>query len=131
MPSTSSLTKAQRTFRERSTGVYKMTLKDADGNAIALADLDTLTLTLTNISDDATINSRDDQDVKNANNVTVHATSGLVTWEIQRADNAIVGSLSNGNEEIHRALFEYTWDGGTQADSHELLLFITSLADIP
>jgi len=100
------------TVKEKTTSKYTATLKDEDGTAIALASLTTLTLTLYDISSTSRtiINSRNAQNVLNANNVTVHATSGLLTWEMQAADNEIQDS--NKKIERHRALFKFSWSGG-------------------
>ncbi len=63
------------------------------GAAVALTDISTATLTLTDESDNV-INSRNAQNVKNANNVTIHSTSGLVTWTMQAADTTVAGSAA-------------------------------------
>lgn len=132
MPNTSSLTTAQRTFRERSTGTYTATLLDEEAAPITVARITTLTLTLRNVEDGTIINSRDDQNVLNLANVTLHASSGLLTWEIQILDNVIVDTtLANGEKEIHRAIFEYSWDSGAKFDSHEILFTIIALDDVP
>lgn len=98
--------------KEGTTTKYTAYLKDYDGTVIPLASLETLTLTLYSISATTRdiINSRSAQDVLNANNVTVHATSGLLTWEMQPADNVIKDS--NLTIERHRALFIFTWGSG-------------------
>lgn len=54
----------------------------------------------------------------NANNVTVHATSGLVTWSMQAADNVVNDQTLN--KESHIALFQYSWNSGAKQSSHEV-----------
>ncbi len=56
--------------------------------AVVLTEVSTLTLTLKD-QDGNTINSRSAQNVLNTNNVTFHATTGLLTWAIQTADTTL------------------------------------------
>lgn len=107
-----SLSAADRLFRERQSGDYECTVKDKSGNAIPLAKVTALTLTLIDVGSGTVINSRDNQDVLNDNNVTLHATSGLLTWDIRPADNAIVGTVCAGRTQRHRATFEIFWTDG-------------------
>lgn len=117
------LTREQRTVYEETSAEYSATLKDEDSAVIPLADLTTLTLTLYDERTAAIINSRTAQNVLNLNNVTVHATSGLVTWEIQPADNVIIDlTLRHGQSEPHVAQFDFTWDTGTKAGRHIVVL---------
>lgn len=84
-----------------------MTIQDADDNALPLAGLSTIVLTLYLKGHSSTIiNSRDNQDVKNMNDVTIHATNGLLTWNLQETDTAYQGN--SGIFETHVALFEWT-----------------------
>lgn len=86
-------------------------LKDASGSAIALADIVSATMTLYDKKTETAINTRTAQDIKNANNVTIHSTSGLITWEIQPEDNIIVSStLEDRKAEEHIALITVTYD---------------------
>lgn len=100
---------------ERSSKTVSFTLKDNAGTVVPLADIDTATLTLvdwdTHVpgeSPNAVINDRDAQDVKNANQVTIHATSGLVTWAMEPDDNIIV--TARRQIERHRAEFRFVVD---------------------
>ncbi len=99
-------------INERSSRTVTFYLKDNLGNPIPAASLDSLTLTLYDIGtfapdsgspSDGIINARNGQDVLNANNVTVHASSGLVTWAMQPEDNIIV--TLRRQIERHRAEF--------------------------
>ena len=112
-----------------STGVYTGTLKDETGAAVALADLTTLTLTLRtgDTSLGAVVNSRNAQDVKNANNVTFHATSGLLTWSVQVADMPVPSALGTGGSEHHNAVFIATWSSGTKAFRWKVLISVLDL----
>ena len=131
MPNTSSLSRAERTFREGSTGTYRFQILQEDGvTGLPAAQINTITLTLKDTKSGTALNTRDAQDVKNKNNVTIDA-DGYLEWDMQIDDNAIIDAdLGNGEEEEHRALFEYTWNGGADADSHEVLLFVTALGDV-
>lgn len=115
---------------ERTTTKYTATLTDPDGAAIALASVGTIKITLIDVATAATINSRAGQDAKNANNVTLHATSGLLTWEIQAADTAMVGSPDAGEIEEHLATISVVWN--TSKEMHrEVLLKCQSLRSVP
>ena len=92
------------------TALYTATLRDTAGAAIASANMVSLTLDLFDKSSGTQINSRAAQDVLNTNNVTVHATSGLMSWEIQAADSVIVGTVTERRSEIHNARFTLTYD---------------------
>ena len=100
---------------ERTTRVITATLESRTGTAITLAEVSTLTLTYTNVANDTILNSRDGQNVLNANNVTLHATSGLLTWTMQPADNAIVNDALT--IERHRALFEWVLTNGEEGNT--------------
>ncbi len=117
---------------ERSTAVYTATLKDETDTVIPSASLTTLTLTLYDAANGTIINSRNGQNVLNANNVTIHATSGLLTWTMQPADNVIVWPKASGQFEKHIALFRWTWSSGAKAGSHEVEIRVrqrTKIAD--
>src|SRR5687768_4687906 len=75
--------------RAGETPAVEVTLLDEDGAAVPLAGLSTLTLTYTDTASALVINSRTAQNVKNANNGTFHATSGLFRWDMQAADTAL------------------------------------------
>ena len=98
---------------------FTATLVDEDGTAIALASLSTLVLTLIDTKDRAVINGRDRKDALNANNVTVHATSGLVTWAIQAAD------LPGAEGGDYHFIFEWSWSSGAKKGWKEGLLRVT------
>jgi len=128
--SESTLTVEERTFSERTSAEYTALVADEDGNGIDAADLDTLTLTLSNLADGSIINSRNAQNVLNANNVTVDAEGNLV-WSITPSDTVMVRTaVKIGYTEKHRALFRWTWDGGAKAGSHEMVMLITNVAKV-
>jgi hypothetical protein len=113
--------------RERSTGSYTATLQDEAGSPIALVSLTSLTLSLYDVNTGTVLNSRNNQNVLNLNNVTFGVTGGLLTWSVQAADNAVVGSRSL---ERHRAVFEYTWASGAKRDWHRIELLVEAEAEV-
>lgn len=112
--------------KERTTGTFTTTLRDNAGVAIPAASLATLTLTLYRESDLSIINTRDGQNVLNANNVTVDS-AGLLTWSIQALDRVIGDDTLI--QERHRALFEWTATGVAGKWEHQFI--IDNLALVP
>lgn len=118
------ISEQSRTFFENTTGEYTTTLKDASGTVIPTANIDSLTLTLKNKATGQIINSREAQSVLNTNNVTVHATSGLLTWDIQAADTVLVkGSRVNPDRQEHIALFHLVFNT-TEATKRTVTLIV-------
>lgn len=113
-------------INEKSTGIYTATIVGNDGvTALPAATLLTLTLTLYVIKADGTTSFiRTNQNVLNANNVTVDA-AGLLTWSIQVADTTLVEAIPF---ERHVALFQWTWASG--AGKHEVVLSVKNLAQV-
>lgn len=114
---------------EGETPTYSATLTDDTGAVLPAAALSTLTLTLYVITTNGTItylNGRNQQNVLNANNVTVTA-AGLVTWSIQVADTTLVEAIAF---ERHIALWEWGWGTG-RAGKHELVLTVKALNEVP
>jgi len=99
------------------------TLVDNAGVVVPLTDIAQATLTLFDLETydpigsplRGIINTRDDQNVKNANDVTIHATSGLVTWEMQGDDNPI--NIRRRQIERHRAEFRFVTTSGAILDA--------------
>ena len=125
------LVESARTVNEKTSFQYTATLKDEAGIVIAATDLTTLTVTLYDVASGDIINTQTDTDIKNANNGTVHATSGLLTWVAKPADNPIVGtSIDVGATEEHIALFEWTYNSGNDAGKHELHINVKQLTKV-
>lgn len=123
-------TREEYDINEDSYAPYTTTLTSDGSTAIALASIDTIEMTLINVADGEIVNSRQKQNVKNANNCTMHATSGLFTWAIQPEDIEIVGTTPIGHEERHLATFTITWD--TSKKMHfEVELHILNLRSVP
>lgn len=115
------------TILEDSSYELTLTWRNEDGNAIALAEVSTLTLTYYQRFSGDIINSRSDQNVLNTNNVTYHATSGLMTWTVQPADTAITDTALD--IEAHRALFEIQLTSGARGKK-EVDLYVTNLVKV-
>jgi len=116
-----SITTISERVRELSSGSVYLLLQDDLGVPIGSGSLNTLTLSLYDKRTGTVINSRNNLNALNANNVTVYSsvqgsgtTAYTVLWEVQPADNALVGTREL---EPHRAIFEYTWGSGKR-DHH-------------
>lgn len=108
-----------------------ITLKDLNNATLALASISTLTCTLVNAADGATINSRDDQDILNANLTTVTA-AGVITLRLQPADNVIVSTtLEDGETESHYLTVRWTWNDGVavRTNDEEWEILVRQLTD--
>lgn len=99
---------SQTRYDPITSGKFTGTLLDVDGTAIPTANLDALTLTLTNARTGATINSRSAQNVLNANNVTVNSTTGALTWLIQPEDTTMEDTSESWED--HIAKFDWTYE---------------------
>jgi len=125
------LTDKERTVPEQTTPLYTATLVDESDVAIPLSSISTIALTYYDRRTGSIINSRNSQNVKNANNVTIHATSGLLTWELQVADTTFVtpASFSEDETEEHVALFEWTLSNGRRG-KFTTRFFVTQIVKV-
>lgn len=109
-------------------------LEDEDGTPIADTDLTSLTLTYWDELTGAFINSRNDQNVLNANQVIVTA-AGVFTWRMLAADTAIIDTLlAQGGEEVKIALFEWVWTdvaSEVRHGKHILEIHVTQVTNVP
>jgi len=94
-------------INEGSVALYQSSLVDELGVAIGSGRVDALTLTLANKADGSIINSRSDQNVLNANNVTVSA-GGALAYVLQTADTAMIDT--DLPTETHVATFKMQYD---------------------
>lgn len=114
-------------LKEKETGTYSFTLKDEAGDVVIAESLTSATLTLYEPNSGAIVNGRNAQSALNANNVTIGA-DGLVTWSIQLADVTILDATRGS--EIHRALFFFSWAGGTKGKPHEVDLVLENVGKL-
>jgi hypothetical protein len=110
---------------EQTTARYTAQIVDETGAALPAASLSTLKLTVYDQASGSVLNSRSQQNVLNANGVTVDSSGNLV-WVMDPADNAIVGTREL---EAHIALFEWTW-ASTKAGRHEVPILVLNLAKV-
>ena len=103
----------QREVVAGTTPVFTATLKDHSGVAIPAAALTSLTLTVWAKPSLAVI--RDAVNALNANGVTIHATSGLITWKVSAADTALTDADPRIDSEAHYYRFDWAWETGGQA----------------
>lgn len=106
---------------------YSATLKKKDGSAVTLAELDDITLTLTNQANGEVINNRDDVSVKNANGGTFHATTGAFTFDFAPADNPITEDGADSRREKHVAMFTATWGSGAYGKRWGVIITVDNL----
>jgi hypothetical protein len=114
---------------EQTTPLYTATLVDETMTPVPAASLATLRLTFYTIDAAGAvhyINSRNNQNVLNANNCTIDA-NGLFTWQLQVADTSMIEAIPN---ETHIALITWTWAGGAKTGRHELHIVIKNLAEV-
>jgi len=110
--------------REKTTRRYTAALKDETGAAIGGGVISSLKLTLYNRADGAIINSRNQQNVLNANGVTID-DSGNLTWTIEPADNPIIDATLSYEE--HIALFELGWSSDAKKNNHEFIIRVENV----
>ena len=116
---------------ERTTRQITATVTDENDAGIDVAALTTIVMTLYDKKTGSIINSRQDQDIKNANNVTIDS-SGNLTWIVQPDDNIIVGSaLPPTKLEHHVALIEWTWSGGSKEGRDTIDIFVRQMENVP
>lgn len=128
MPSPLATTEVFGPLNEKTTSQYTATIVDEAGVAVPLAQITAATLTLYATDANQTIvNSRDNQNVLNTNGVTIHATSGLLTWTIATLDTAILDNTLS--IEKHVALFTISWGTGKTL-RHEIALLIRNLSKV-
>ncbi len=94
------------------------TFRTETGVAIPLATLTTVTLTLVDRNTGTVINSRDAQNVKNANGCTIDA-AGNLTLTLTPSDNPVLGTLNDGAEEVHIGTLQWTWSAGAKERTQE------------
>lgn len=103
-------------FREGSTPIIHLQiyrqLKSRITRKVPYNELSTLTLTYFNQVSGAVINSRNAQNVKNANGVAVTSDCEII-WKLVAADTAcIVTTIEDDKTEKHIALFEWELSDG-------------------
>lgn len=105
-----------------------------DNAPVPASSLATLTLTLYNAADGSIINSRNAQNVLNANNVTVSA-GGVLVWDSVMADSPIVdtAAVPYWRREAHVARFDFTYPVGdpVKGGKIEVHILVRNLKKVP
>lgn len=116
------------TVNERSTARYTTDpLTDEDGAVVAGSILSSATLTLYDQRTGAILNSRNQQNVNQANGVSI-SDAGVVSWLLVPADNAIVNTKLP--QEVHVAVFDFRWDAGTSRAVHEVKILVNNIGKV-
>lgn len=114
---------------EKSSARYSAVLTDEDNAAVGLSALTSLRLWLRDVATGTYINSREGQNVLNANDVSFSVSGGNLIWELTPEDNIIVGDATT---EEHEAVFYAVWDdgGNTRAKSWSVAINVTNYVPI-
>jgi hypothetical protein len=118
------------TLLEATTGLLTFTLVDSDGAGVPVSMLSTVTLTYYDVISGTIVNSRNAQNVLNANDVSI-VTAGspavtTVEWQIQPADTVMVDAELA--LEYRVAQFRWTWDSGTRHDAYQVQFGVENMA---
>ena len=113
------------TINERTSARYTATLTDETGAVINGTTLDSATITAYDVTTGTIIGSRNAQNCLQANGVTISAL-GLLTWILDPADNAILGSAAT---ERKAAMFVLGWGGASVKQCrHEMTWIVRNLS---
>lgn len=128
---------AQFEINERTSGTYTATLLDDTGTPVPAASIEDLRLWLYEKTRKSIINARgtiegNGQDVlaPGGHGVSIHATSGLLTWLIAPLDTVCVLTTPPTTpkvKEIHVAVFKMVWGSGSKGLTHSVELVITDM----
>lgn len=113
---------------ERDSGIYSCILVDELGNRLGPGDFQQLTLTLYDYDTGTILNTRDNQDVKNANSGTLDA-NGNFKWTWGPGDMEIIDDTKS--IERHVALFYCLWNGSSREKRHEVHFDVVNLQRTP
>lgn len=92
---------------EGTTPHFTATLKDEAGATVAGASLTAARLTYYSVQSGAIVNARSNQNVLNANNVTISG-AGAVLWKLLEADTILVDN-PKPTVGLYRAVFVFEW----------------------
>jgi len=116
-----------RAVAESSTRLYSAVLTDENGNRLGSSGIDSIKLTLYNRHDRAIVNSRDAQNVLNANGGSLDS-QGNFTFEFTPLDTAILDDTLEYENRI--ALFEVVF-AGTRKSAQEIEFQIRNAINVP
>lgn len=132
-------------LQEGQSGILVFTLKDENEDLVATAALLSLTLHLYHrspvtalITEGLLINNRDEQSVLNEHGGeyfdTLQTLEDGTTYNFKWAftPEDVPFHLSDRfTEELHVALFRATWDSGTKAFAHQIVMTVCNLKQFP
>jgi hypothetical protein len=120
------VSRSYHNVHEKQTGSYVHTLKDETEAAVASATINSMTIQVYDEETKAPI--RAEQSALNANNVTIHATSGLVTWTVQPTDLVV----KNQKRDVATVVAAFTtiWSSSTKRFTHEAIFTVTNLYSV-
>lgn len=129
-PTSASITSFTEAVKEGETASYVATLTGPGGAAITDTDFTAITLTYIDETTHSPINSRDEQDVLNTNDVTLSGVA-ILTWAIQIDDTPFVDPTQTQQIEFHRAIFTFDFDigSGPERGIHEVRIPIRKKFD--
>jgi hypothetical protein len=127
------------TLNDGDSAVYIGTLRDEEGDAIPVTGLESLTLTVYDPTTGNIINTRNAQDVLDANNVSCYDTLQTIIidgkthtynirWLMQPADNVVQGANLT---ERRNAFFISVWSTGTKRATHPFTWLIQKQPTTP
>ncbi len=117
-------------INELNSACVQWDIVDEHGDPVPLGNVASFTVTLYDDLTNTIINSRDDQDILNANGGTYGTLDGHVGFDFSSDDNPILGTWQRGRRESHTALFELRW-GPTGYWSGEVRLLVGNLTRVP
>lgn len=122
---------------ERTSAVYTAILKDENGVVIPKDSFETFELWLFEKTQKTIINNRgtlagpgQNVLVAGSHGVTIHNTSGLLTWQISTLDTKCVLTTPPATpikDEVHVAVFKATWSSGSKGFTHQFEIVITDM----
>lgn len=117
---------------ERTTLTITSTIKDSRQPpvVIPISELTAVTLTLyvRDVAAQTILNTVDHVNILNTGRATLHATSGLMTLTLLPADTQVVDQTLD--QEWHRALIEWTYNGGDKAGRMEIDFPVRNLSKV-
>jgi hypothetical protein len=112
-------------YNQGTTQLLTTSLSDQTGAAIPTSSLTTLTATLTVRATGAVINSRSNQDIKNANGGTY--ADGALTLTLAPADSPHAGQA---RVEDHLLVLRWTYNAGAQGGAETILLRVRDVEGV-
>lgn len=115
---------------EGNTATYRCTLFDESGRRLQANAITAITATLTDVKTDTIVNSRDSQDVLNANGGTLDS-NGRFELILGAADNVIVTGTHKNHKRHLLLTITYTGeDLLSHPLTHEVIFYVRNLANI-